>query len=127
VRLEHIPIIVGVLVALFGVGLLYDAIASDYSLVARERRRRPRAERNRLGEGAVAIGTLCMAAALIGRDVWRYGTLTVFVGAALLVLGTILNWRYLGEIMTLSGPARRVPEGDQAVGRGEPRNPANVK
>jgi hypothetical protein len=106
-RLELIPVILGLVVALVGVGLLADAWLADTALVPRERRRRVRAERHRGGEAVVGVGTLCMAAALIGRDSWRFGNLAVLTGAALLLTGAFLNRRYLRELLTFRGPARR--------------------
>ena len=106
-RLELIPVILGLVVALVGVGLLADAWLADGALVPRERRRRVRAERHRGGEAVVGVGTLCMAAALIGRDSWRFGNLAVLTGAVLLLAGAYLNRRYLREVLTFRGPARR--------------------
>jgi hypothetical protein len=48
-----------------------------------------------------------MAAALIGRDTWRWGTIAVLAGAALLVVGVILNRAYLKEVLLFRGAARR--------------------
>lgn len=106
-RLELLPVLFGVLVALLGGALVADAWLPDEILVPRERRRRPRAERDRLGEGAVGAGVLCMAAALIGRDQWAYGTLAVILGTVLLVIGVVRNRRYLRERVTFRGAARR--------------------
>ncbi|MEO7083513.1 MAG: hypothetical protein ABI442_16675, partial [Gemmatimonadaceae bacterium] len=86
-RIELVPIIVGVLVALVGAGLLFDAWTPDEFIVRRDRRRSPRAERDRNGEGAIGLGVLCMAAAFIGRDTWRYSVVTVIAGTVLLVYG----------------------------------------
>ncbi|MFL5464223.1 MAG: hypothetical protein ACJ8AC_09340, partial [Gemmatimonadaceae bacterium] len=63
------------------------------------------------GQTLVACGTLCMAAALIGRDTWRYGTVSVLAGIILLVIGAIMNRRYLKEVLLFRGAARR-GEGD---------------
>jgi hypothetical protein len=48
-----------------------------------------------------------MAAALIGRDTWRWGTVTVLAGSALLILGAIMNRQYLKEVLLFRGAARR--------------------
>ena len=71
-RIEIVPLIVGALLGLIGLGLIFDAWTPDEIIVKRERRRRPRIERNRGGEAAIGFGVLCMAAAFIGRDTWRY-------------------------------------------------------
>jgi len=48
-----------------------------------------------------------MAAALIGRDTWRWGTIAVLAGITLLVFGAILNRTYLKEVLLFRGAARR--------------------
>src|SRR5688572_7442077 len=106
-RLEHIPLIIGALVALIGLGFIADGLMADSAQPITERRRRMRAERSRAGETIVGIGILCMAAALIGRDTWRYGTVAVMVGGALVLIGVILNRAFLKEALMFRGPARR--------------------
>jgi hypothetical protein len=106
-RLEYIPIILGVLIALVGIGFIADAVMQDQGMPSTERRRRMRAERHRVGEGIVGAGTLCMAAALLGRDTWRYGTLAILFGAILLTVGIVLNRGFLKEAFLNRGPARR--------------------
>lgn len=106
-RLEHIPIILGVIVALIGAGFIADAGMADRGTPSTERRRRMRAERHRLGEALVGAGTLGMAAALLGRDTWRYGTLSILAGAILLTIGIVLNRGFLKEAFLNRGPARR--------------------
>ena len=110
-RLEHIPIVLGVLVCIVAAGLLYDAFRPDDLRPHRERRRRRRAVPHRAGEALVGAGTLCMGATLIGRDEWRWGTIVVFAGVALLVIGAVLNRVYLKEMLLFRGAARR-GEGD---------------
>ena len=110
-RLEHIPIILGVIVALIGLGFIADASMAAAAPPHEERRRRTRAEPSRAGEAVVGLGTLCMAAALLGRDTWRYGTVAVLVGAGLLLIGVILNRAFLKEALLFRGPARRAEEG----------------
>ena len=110
-RVETVPIILGVLVALLGVALLADAKLPDGTIVPVERRRRPRVERDRGGEALIGLGTLCMAAALIGRDSWRYGTLAAIAGVLLLAGGAWMNRRLLHDLITFRGAARRAPEG----------------
>src|SRR3712207_1569909 len=106
-RLEQIPVLLGLIVALVGVGLIADAWMADTELVPRERRRRVSGERHRGGEALVVVAPLCVAAALIGRDGWRFATLPFLPGAFLLLPGAFLNRRYLREVLTFRGPARR--------------------
>ena len=113
---EYIPVVLGVLVGALGLALLADARLPDRADgVTSERRRRVRAERSRLGEAIVGAGTLCMAAALIGRDAWDYGNVVVILGAVLLGVGAALNWRYLRELFLFRGPARRAVEEEAAA------------
>jgi len=55
----------------------------------------------------LGLGVLGMAAAFIGRDVWRYRTLSVLAGSVLLLIGAVLNRRFLGELITNRGALRR--------------------
>ena len=105
--LELIPLVVGAIVGLIGLGLVFDAWTPDDIIVKRERRRAPRIERSRKGEAATGLGILCMAAAFLGRDTWVYSVLVVIVGAVLLLFGLVANWYYLGEIISNRGPLRR--------------------
>jgi hypothetical protein len=106
-RLEQFPILLGVLVALIGLTILLDAWQAGGVAPLRERRRRTRAVPHRTGQTLVAIGTLCMAAALMGRDTWRWGTISVLAGSALLIIGAIMNRQYLKEVLLFRGAARR--------------------
>jgi hypothetical protein len=107
VRVETIPLILGILVALIGVGLIADAWLPERVLYRSERRRRARAERHLGGEAAIGFGVIAMAAALIGRDTWRFGTVSVIAGTLLLVIGAWLNRRYLRERISNRGALRR--------------------
>ena len=106
-RVEVIPLIVGIFVALVGLGLMFDAWTPDEIIVKRERRRRPRIERSRGGEAAIGLGVLCMGGAFIGRDTWRYSVVAVIAGTLLLLIGVIVNRRYLGQMITNRGALRR--------------------
>jgi hypothetical protein len=108
-RIEIIPIIVGIFVGLVGLGLVFDAWTPDEIIVRRERRRHPRIERNRGGEAAIGLGVLCMGAAFLGRDTWRYSVVVVIAGSVLLLIGAIANRRYLGQAITNRGALRRRP------------------
>lgn len=106
-QLEQIPVLVGVVVAILGLGVVLDAQLPEGSSHARERRRRERAERHRIGQTLAGFGVLAMAAALIGRDTWRFGTICVIAGTVLLGAGAWLNRRYLREALVFRGAARR--------------------
>ena len=106
-RLEQLPIIIGVLIAIMGIAIALDAWQAGGVGPLRERRRRTRAVPHKAGQTLVALGTLCMAAALMGRDTWRWGTVSVIAGSVLLVIGTIMNRQYLKEVVLFRGAARR--------------------
>lgn len=108
-RVEVVPIIIGILVGLVGLGLVFDAWTPDEIIVRRERRRRPRIERHRGGEAAIGLGVLCMGAAFVGRDTWRYSVVAVIAGTLLLLFGVIRNRRYLGQAIVNRGALRRRP------------------
>src|SRR5437764_7958486 len=91
---------------MLGVGIMFDAWTPDVG-ASQERRRRPRIERHRNGEAMLGLGVLGLAAAFIGRDNWRYSTLVVIIGAVFLVIGAVLNARYLREMLVNRGPLRR--------------------
>jgi hypothetical protein len=113
VKLEQIPIVIGVIVLLVALAIGYDAFSSEEKRPFRERRRRRRADLNRGGELLVALGTASMGVALIGRDSWRWGNIAVFAGVALLVAGTSLNRQFLKELLLFRGASRRAT-GDEA-------------
>lgn len=106
-RVETIPLVLGILVALLGAGVVADAWLPERVLYRSERRRRARAERHLGGEAAIGLGIICMAAALLGRDTWRYSTVAVIVGTLLFVTGAWLNRTYLRERISNRGELRR--------------------
>lgn len=112
-KLEQIPIVIGVIVLLVALAIGYDAFSPEERRPFRERRRRRRADLNRVGELLVALGTASMGVALIGRDSWRWGNIAVFAGVALLVAGTSLNRQFLKELLLFRGASRRAT-GDEA-------------
>jgi hypothetical protein len=116
-RLEQFPILLGVLVALIGLTILLDAWQAGGISPLRERRRRTRTVPHKVGQTLVAIGTLCMAAALIGRDTWRWDTISVLTGSALLVVGATMNRKYLKEVLLFRGAARRGQDGGDTNSR----------
>lgn len=109
-RLEHIPIVLGVVFCLIAAGIIYDAATSSYVRPHRERRRRQRAELDTAGEWLVGLGTACLGAALIGGERWRWTTIAVLSGVVLIVLGAVLNRSYLREMLFFRGAARRTAE-----------------
>ncbi len=94
-RLETVPILLGVLAALAGLVLIADAVLVDGTLVPVERRRRERPPRHRGGELAIGLGMLAIAAALIGRDTWRFTNLAIGLAVVLVVVGAGLNVKYV--------------------------------
>jgi hypothetical protein len=109
-RIEIVPLILGGILALIGLGLIFDAWTPDDIIVKRERRRRPRIERNRGGEAAIGLGILCMAAAFIGRDTWRYSVIAVIAGSVFMLYGIVRNGRFFGASISDRGKLRRRPE-----------------
>ena len=105
--LELIPVIVGALVGLLGIGLLFDAWTPDDIVVKRERRRVPRIERSRAGEGWIGMGGVRMAGDGIGRDTWSNTVDPAIAGSACMLLGILMNWRYLGARVSNRGALRR--------------------
>lgn len=97
-RLETIPLLLGVLIAIPGIALIADALIADGTFL-RERRRRERPQRNRAGEASLGVGLLLLAAALIGRDSWRYTTLAVILALIAFVVGLSLNLKYVRGLM----------------------------
>jgi hypothetical protein len=134
-RLEQIPVFVGVVVAILGLGLVLDAQLPEGFSQSRERRRRERTERHRGGETLVGLGIIAVGAALIGRDTWRFGTLTILIGAVLLAVGAWFNREYLREVFAFRGVARRGEKRSEpravnavpaAVAGNDPRQPTVV-
>lgn len=108
--MEQYPIVIGVIVCLIAAAILYDAVRPAQARPFRERRRRQRAELNSAGESFVALGTACLGASLIGRDSWRWGTVAILAGIALLIVGGIMNRGFLKEMLFFRGAARRTEE-----------------
>jgi hypothetical protein len=105
--LSIVPMLVAGLVALVALALAADAWLPEDFYVTHERRRRRRAERHRGGEGLVAAGLLALSAAIAGGDRWRYTTVAVMAGVALLLVGALLNRRFLRELLLFRGATRR--------------------
>ncbi len=120
-RLEHVPIILGVIVIAFAAFIMFDAARPEHVRPFHERRRRTRAELDVPGEWLVGLGTACMGAALIGGELWRWTTIAVIAGAVLITLGAILNRRFLKETLLFRGSSRRTEE--MEVPRESPKAP----
>jgi hypothetical protein len=117
VRIEYVPIIIGILIVLLAAGVAWDAWGSERMGPMRERRRRRRASVDSTGEGIAAIGMAFLGVALIGRD-WRFETLTVLIGTILVVWGGIRNRAYIREALLFRGAARRgLPMADGKSGK----------
>src|SRR5687768_3593385 len=110
-RLEHFPLILGLLFVVAGVALIADALLREQPLMVSDRRKRSRPPRHRGGQVAIGVGTLAVAAALFGRDAWRYGTVAVLLGVVAFASGVWLNWAYVKDF--LLGPEGRVDVPDE--------------
>lgn len=122
-RLEYIPIVLGVIVLLIAAAIIYDAASPEQARPFKERRRRQRAELNQAGELLVGLGTACLGASLIGNEAWRWTTIAVISGIVLLFLGAIMNRTYLREVLLFRGAARRGAETDEPPGTRKPDEP----
>ncbi|HMC55880.1 MAG TPA: hypothetical protein VKH19_11945 [Gemmatimonadaceae bacterium] len=109
-----IPLVLGGLLGLIGLALVLDAWAPDNIVVKEERRRRMRRQRDRFGEALVGLGVVAMAAAFIGRDTWRYSTVTVIAGAVLLLWGAVKNSGYIREVFA-RGDRPKAMEGSRRI------------
>lgn len=98
-RLEHLPLVLGLLTGLLGLALVLDALIADGTFVSHERRKRQRPERHRHGELVLGIGVLLLSAALIGRDTWRYTNLAILLALILFAGGVMLNYKYVRGLM----------------------------
>lgn len=113
-RIETFPLVIGALIALFGLALVLDARLPDRA-PRTERRRRARRERSRGGELAIGLGVIAMGAAVAGRDTWRYSILATLVGALLVLVGAWMNRGYLRDVVANRGPSRRRDESVQGI------------
>ena len=126
-KLEQLPILLGIIVLLIALAIGYDSMSPEERRPFKERRRRKRADLNRGGELLVAMGTASMAAALIGRDSWRWGTIAVFIGVALLVSGAALNRPFLKELLFFRGAARRATPNEAPPPKPDDVKPPNMR
>jgi putative Mn2+ efflux pump MntP len=118
-RVETIPLILGLLLFLMGAAMMADAIVADSAAHVAERRSRERPERSRAGEIIFGLGMICVAAVLVGRDQWRFTTLAIAVAVVLVVIGVGLNLRYIrGSLFgPILGRREKRRESDTAAGK----------
>src|SRR5258706_12764802 len=90
-KLEQLPLLLGILVALGGLSILLDAWQAGGVAPPREPRRRARAVAHKAGQSLVALGTLCKAPAPMGRDTWRGGAISRLARILLLLIGAFMN------------------------------------
>lgn len=113
-RLETIPLILGILFGLIGIALILDAWL-DEVIVKNERRKRPRRARDRFGEALVGLGVIAMAAAFLGRDAWKYSTVAVIAGSVMLLWGAKRNFGYLRDAMSRQERPRNLTPGTRRL------------
>jgi len=106
-RVEHIPLVIGLIVMLAGAALIYDARREDEKWPLRERRRRRRTPRDRPGEALTGAGLVFVGSALVGGEFWRFGTLAILIGFVLVVAGAMMNRHHLKELLLFRGASRR--------------------
>lgn len=106
-RVEHIPLVIGLIVMLAGAALIYDARREDEKWPLRERRRRRRTPRDRPGEALTGAGLVFVGSALVGGEFWRFGTLAILIGFVLVVAGAMMNRHHLRERLLFRGVSRR--------------------
>lgn len=121
-RVETIPLIIGIIVALIGLAILADAWLPEDMAFGTNRRRQERTERSIRGEACLGLAVLCFAAAIIGRDTWRYGTVAVIAGSVLFVIGTFANRKFLHDRIVNRGALRRGGRADrERAARNKPK------
>jgi hypothetical protein len=122
---ETIPIVLGILLFLVAAGMIADAVVADGQSLPTERRSRERPERSRIGQIVFGAGMLCVSAALIGRDQWRFTTLVIAAAVILVVVGVGLNLRYIrGSLLgPVLGRSEKRRETDTAPPAGKKRRP----
>jgi hypothetical protein len=121
-RIELLPLVLGLLAVGIGIALVIDAATPDGTFISVERRRGSRPPRNCLGEGLLGAAIILLGASLIGRDSWPYTTLSVLIAVALGAAGVALNWHYLRDMAV--APERRSGESSLPAEADEARAPS---
>ncbi len=103
--MEVIPFLGGLLAAIAGGALVADAALIDEPFGS-ERRKTPRPQRNRVGQGCLGGSLVCTALVLLSGGTSPFAIAATFVGIALLAAGVVLNWHYLVDL--INGPTSRV-------------------
>jgi hypothetical protein len=127
VRIETIPLILGILVGIIGLGILADAWIPEDGVPFRERRRRARTERSLGGEAMIGLGVLCLAAALISRDSWDYVNVAMIAGGLFLFIGAWMNRKFLRDRIVNRGALRRGEEGRTRTHEKDPPPPPKTR
>ena len=105
-RVEDIPVVLGVVVLLIGAAIMWDAWGPQTLGPMRERRRSMREALDLKGELTAGLGVVLLGAAIIGRD-WRFETVTVIVGTVCIIVGALKNRKYFREVFLFRGASRR--------------------
>jgi hypothetical protein len=113
-RIELLPIAIGLLGVAIGIVLVVDAAVADGRFIPVERRRRARSPRNSLGEGLLGAAIVLLGTSLLGGDSWPYTTLSVLIAVALGAAGVAMNWHYLRDMAV--APGRRSGESSLPAG-----------
>jgi len=103
--MEVLPFVGGLLAAIAGGALVADAALVDETY-GTERRKTPRPQRNRVGQGCLGGSLVCTALVLLSGGASPFAVAATFIGIALLVAGVVLNWHYLVDL--INGPSSRV-------------------
>src|SRR6185312_11462672 len=103
--MEVLPFVGGLLAAIAGGALVADAALVDETY-STERRKTPRPQRNRVGQGCLGGSLVCTALVLLSGGASPFAVAATFIGIALLVAGVVLNWHYLVDL--INGPSSRV-------------------
>ena len=117
-RIELLPVLLGLAAVGLGVALIVDAVTPDGTFIRVERRRGDRPHRNCLGEALLGAAIVLLGASLLGRDSWPYTTLSVLLAVALGAAGVALNWHYLRAMAV--APERRSGESSVSTPPGGP-------